>query len=70
MKKQSEPELPPLLITLLDGVIDRELAGRLSEVMLAAAHCIERLGAINLVALEPKEFGEGSAVDFAGIGIR
>ena len=61
MKKQGEPELPPLLITLLDGVIDRELAGRLSEVMLAAAHCIERLGAINLVALEPKDFGEGSA---------
>ncbi len=59
--KKSEPELPSRLLTLIDGVIDRELAGRLNEVMLAAAHCIDRLGAINLVALEPREFSEGSA---------
>lgn len=61
MKKPTDPELPPRLIELLDGIVDRELAGRLGEVMKAAAHCIERLGAINLVALEPREFSEGSA---------
>ncbi|MDP1827237.1 MAG: hypothetical protein Q8L48_28445 [Archangium sp.] len=61
MKKQTEGELPPQLIALLDGVIDRELAARLGDVMAAAGRCIERLAGINLVALEPKEWGEGSA---------
>jgi hypothetical protein len=59
--KQSEGELPPHLVALLEGIIDRELAARLSDVMAAAGRCIERLAGINLVALEPKESGEGSA---------
>ena len=61
MKKHTEAELPEQLIALLDGIVDRELAARLTEVMKASARCIDRLGAINLVALEPREFGEGSA---------
>lgn len=61
MAKQTEGDLPPQLIALLDGVIDRELAARLGDVMGAAGRCIERLAGINLVALEPKESGEGSA---------
>lgn len=61
MKKQTEGDLPPQLLALLDGVIDRELAARLGDVMAAAGRCIERLAGINLVALEPKESGEGSA---------
>ena len=60
-KKQNEGDLPQPLIKLLDAVIDRELAGRLGEVMAAAGRCIERLAAINLVALEPKVSDEGSA---------
>lgn len=61
MKKTSEGELPPQLLTLLDAIIDRELAARLGEVMAASGRCIERLAGINLVALEPKDSGEGSA---------
>src|SRR6478752_5900155 len=60
-KKATEGELPPQLIALLDGIIDRELAMRLTEVMAASGRCIERLAGINLVALEPKEWAEGSA---------
>jgi hypothetical protein len=60
-KKPTEGELPAQLIALLDGIIDRELAMRLTEVMAASGRCIERLAGINLVALEPKEWTEGSA---------
>lgn len=59
--KNTEGELPAQLVKLLDGVIDRELATRLGDVMSIAGKCIERLAGINLVALEPKESGEGSA---------
>lgn len=59
-KKQSEGELPELLVALLDGIIDRELAGRLTEVMVAAGRCVERLAAINLRELEPQDADEGA----------
>ena len=61
MKKATQAELPAVLVSLLGAIIDRELAARLSEVMAAAGRCIERLAGINLVALEPKDSGEGSA---------
>ena len=61
MKKQNEGELPPQLVALLEGIIDRELAGRLGDVLAAAGRCIDRLAGINLVALEPRESDEGSA---------
>lgn len=60
-KKQVEGELSEQLVALLDNLVDRELAGRLAEVMQSAAKCIERLGGINLVSLEPKDSGDGSA---------
>ena len=60
-KKQNDGELPPPLVALLEGIIDRELAGRLGDVMAAAGRCIDRLAGINLVALEPRESEEGSA---------
>lgn len=60
-KKATEGELPPQLLALLDAIVDRELAMRLGEVMAASGRCIERLAAINLVALEPKDSTEGSA---------
>jgi hypothetical protein len=59
--KKREGELPAQLLTLLDAIIDRELAARLSVVMEAAGRCIERLAGINLVALEPADWAEGSA---------
>jgi crotonobetainyl-CoA:carnitine CoA-transferase CaiB-like acyl-CoA transferase len=49
------------LTELLDGIVDRELATRLNDTIVAAGHCIDRLAAINLVALEPAESEEGSA---------
>ncbi len=61
MKNATQGELPPMLSSLLGAIIDRELAGRLSEVMAAAGRCIERLAGINLVALEPNDSGDGSA---------
>lgn len=60
-QQQVDGELSDQLVALLDGVVDRELAGRLAEVMQSAAKCINRLGGINLVALEPKDSGDGSA---------
>ncbi len=61
MKKQNEGELPAQLVSLLDGITDRELATRLTDVLYASGRCIERLAAINLVALEPADADEGSA---------
>lgn len=61
MKKQSDADLPPALQALLDGIVDRELARRLTEVLRASGRCLERLSAINLVALEPRDAGDGSA---------
>jgi hypothetical protein len=60
-KQQVNAELADQLVTLLDNIVDRELAGRLAEVMVSAARCIARLAGINLVALEPKEAGDGTA---------
>jgi hypothetical protein len=54
-KKATEGDLPPQLIALLDAIVDRELAGRLTEVMEAAGRCVERLAAINLRELEPRD---------------
>lgn len=59
--KHHEGDLPAPLVALLGGIIDRELATRLGQVIAAAGRCIERLAAINLVALEPRESHEGSA---------
>ncbi len=61
MRKQSEGDIPPRLTELLDGIVDRELATRLNDTIVAAGRCIDRLAAINLVALEPAESEEGSA---------
>lgn len=60
-QQQLDGELSDELVVLLDGVVDRELAGRLAEVMQSAAKCVDRLGGINLIALEPKDSGDGSA---------
>lgn len=59
-KKQNEGELPEALLALLDGIIDRDLASRLTEVMAAAGRCVERLAAINLRELEPKDADDGA----------
>lgn len=61
MKKQSEGEIPARLVELLEGIVDRELATRLNDTIVAAGRCIDRLAAINLVALEPTQSEEGSA---------
>lgn len=61
MKRQSEGEIPARLVELLDDIVDRELATRLNDTIVAAGHCIDRLAAINLVALEPTQSEEGSA---------
>lgn len=61
MKAQTQSDLPSALVALVEGLADRELAARLMDVLVAAARTIERLGAINLVALEPQEATEGSA---------
>lgn len=53
--------LTDTLERMLETVIDRDLAGRLREVYLAAASCIDNLALINLVKFEPKEAEEGSA---------
>lgn len=60
MKKQTEAELPSALLALLDAIVDRELATRLTDVLKTAARCIDRLAAINLVALEPTDADDGS----------
>jgi hypothetical protein len=57
----AEPTLPKGLQAVLASIVDRELAGRMTRVCLAAARCIEQLQAINLVSLEPAEAEEGSA---------
>lgn len=57
----AEPTLPRGLQAVLSGIVDRELAGRMTRVCLAAARCIEQLQAINLVSLEPAEAEDGSA---------
>jgi hypothetical protein len=54
-------ELSDRVVALLDGVVNRDVASRLAEVMTSCARCIERLSGINLVALEPKDAGDGSA---------
>ena len=59
-KKQSEGELPETLVTLIDGVVDRELATRLTDVMIAAGRCIEQLASINLRDLEPNDADDGA----------
>jgi len=59
-RKQSEGEIPHQLAALLDSIVDRELAVRLGDVMLASGRCIERLAAINLRELEPKEADDGA----------
>ncbi len=61
MKAQTHSDLPAALLALVEGISDRELAARLMDVLVAAARTIERLGGINLVALEPQEATEGSA---------
>lgn len=61
MKKRPESELPARLLEILDGLADRELATRLSDVCLAAGQCIGQLAAIRLVDLEPKVADEGPA---------
>ena len=61
MKAQTQGDLPPALLALVEGIVDRELASRLMDVLVAAARTMERLAAINLVALEPQEATEGSA---------
>ena len=60
MKKQSEGELPEALVALVDAIVDRELATRLIDVMIASGRCIERLAAINLRDLEPQHAEEGA----------
>lgn len=55
------PTLPKGLQTVLDGIVDRELAERLGRLGLAAARCIEQLQAITLVSLEPASAEEGTA---------
>lgn len=55
------PSLPRGLQAVLDGIVDRELAGRLERLGFAAAHCIEQLQAITLVSLEPATAEEGTA---------
>ncbi|MDX2014560.1 MAG: hypothetical protein SFW67_30460 [Myxococcaceae bacterium] len=57
----TEAMLPRGLQAVLAAIVDRELAGRMTRVCLAAARCIEQLQAINLVSLEPPEAEEGSA---------
>lgn len=59
-KRQSEGELPETLVRLIDGIVDRELATRLTDVMIAAGRCIEQLAAINLRDLEPKDADDGA----------
>ncbi|MFZ5445240.1 MAG: hypothetical protein ACOZQL_34940 [Myxococcota bacterium] len=61
MKRQGEAELPAALVALLDAITNRELARRLTDVLLASGRCLERLSEINLVALEPTDAGDGSA---------
>lgn len=61
MKAQTQGDLPPALLSLVEAIVDRELASRLMDVLVAAARTMERLAAINLVALEPQEATEGSA---------
>lgn len=61
MKRSTEGEVPPRLKELLDGIVDRELATRLTDTIMAAGRCIDRLAGINLVALEPHQSEEGSA---------
>lgn len=60
MKKQSEGELPDALLRLIDAIVDRELATRLTDVMIAAGRCIEQLAGINLRDLEPKDADDGA----------
>ncbi|MBL8919251.1 MAG: hypothetical protein JNJ54_10350 [Myxococcaceae bacterium] len=55
------PSLPKGLQAALDAIVDRELAGRLERLGLAAARCIEQLQTITLVNLEPTTADEGSA---------
>lgn len=57
----SDATLPKGLQEVLASIVDRELAGRMSRVGVAAARCIDQLQAINLVSLEPKSAEEGSA---------
>lgn len=53
--------LPKGLQAVLADIVDRELAGRMERVALAAALCIEHLQTINLLSLEPTSAEEGSA---------
>jgi hypothetical protein len=55
------PTLPKGLQAVLDGIVDRELAGRLTRLGVAAAFCIEQLQAIVLVSLEPATAEDGTA---------
>jgi hypothetical protein len=57
----SDPMLPKGLQDVLASIVDRELAGRMTRVGLAAARCIDQLQAINLLSLEPTSAEEGSA---------
>ena len=57
----SDATLPKGLQEVLASIVDRELAGRMSRVGVAAARSIDQLQAINLVSLEPKSAEEGSA---------
>jgi hypothetical protein len=60
-RKTGQHELPAALVPLLAAIVDRQLAARLTGVLEASSRCIERLAAINLVALEPTDVDEGSA---------
>ncbi|MFT3706263.1 MAG: hypothetical protein QM817_01225 [Archangium sp.] len=60
-KKATEGDLPQPLVSLLDAIVDRELASRLTEVMEAAGRCVLRLASINLRELEPKDADDGAA---------
>jgi hypothetical protein len=61
MRRSTEGDVPQRLKEFLDAIVDRELATRLTDTITAAGKCIERLAAINLVALEPQQSEEGSA---------
>ena len=52
--------LPPRLNQVLEGITDPEVSLKLRRVIEAAAHAIERLGQLNLMAEEPS-LHEGSA---------
>jgi hypothetical protein len=57
----TEPTLPKGLQAVLAGIVDREFAGRMTRVCVAAARCIELLQTIVLVSLEPASAEEGTA---------